>query len=52
MRGGDKSCDDVTSAGCDTPGYGKPGCIDARTPDEPSRESWGYGAYGDPNGMP
>lgn len=52
MRGGDDSCDDVTSAGCETPGYGNPGCIDPRTADELNRDSWWYGEYGDPNAMP
>jgi len=53
VQGGDVSaCDEVTSAGCDTPGYGSPGGIDPRTPDELSRDSWWYGEYGDPNGMP
>jgi len=40
VRGGDDSCDDVTSAGCETPGYGNPGCIDPRTADELNRDSW------------
>jgi len=41
VEGGDVSCDeDVTSAGCETPGYGRPGCIEPRTADEPSRDSW------------